>query len=72
MAPRRWWHSAEHHRGQPGGLTFNDFMLHLTPLVVIVLIALIAVLPRLFGLTRSKPIEVDVKWRSTRVSHPRP
>ncbi|WP_057375684.1 ArsB/NhaD family transporter, partial [Mycobacterium tuberculosis] len=38
------------------GLTFNDFMLHLTPLVVIVLIALIAVLPRLFG---SITVEAD-------------
>ncbi|WP_343601495.1 ArsB/NhaD family transporter [Mycobacterium sp.] len=31
-----------------GGLTFNDFLVHLTPIVVIVTLALVALLPRLF------------------------
>src|SRR5579875_3785627 len=31
-----------------GGLTFNDFLIHLTPIVVILIVALVALLPRLF------------------------
>ena len=31
-----------------GGLTFNDFLIHLTPIVIIVTAVLIAMLPRLF------------------------
>lgn len=31
------------------GLTFNDFLLHTAPIVLIVMLAFIAVLPRLFG-----------------------
>lgn len=31
------------------GLSFNDFLLHLTPIVLIVVIAFVALLPRLFG-----------------------
>jgi Na+/H+ antiporter NhaD/arsenite permease-like protein len=31
-----------------GGLSFNDFLIHLTPIVIIVTIVLIAMLPRLF------------------------
>jgi Na+/H+ antiporter NhaD/arsenite permease-like protein len=30
------------------GLTFNDFLLHMTPIVIIVMVAFIALLPRLF------------------------
>jgi Na+/H+ antiporter NhaD/arsenite permease-like protein len=34
--------------GSRAGLTFNDFVIHLAPLVIIVLIVLLALLPRLF------------------------
>lgn len=34
--------------GSRGNLTFNDFLLHMTPIVIIVIAAFIAVLPRLF------------------------
>ncbi len=48
------------------GLTFNDFMLHLTSLVVIVLIALIAVLPRLFARSRSEAEELPMRHGARR------
>jgi Na+/H+ antiporter NhaD/arsenite permease-like protein len=31
-----------------GGLTFNDFLVHMTPIVIIVMVAYVALLPRLF------------------------
>ncbi|MEE6168344.1 MULTISPECIES: ArsB/NhaD family transporter [unclassified Mycolicibacterium] len=34
--------------GSRGGLSFNDFLVHLTPIVIIVVAAFIVVLPRLF------------------------
>ncbi|MCG7610279.1 hypothetical protein BA059_14030 [Mycolicibacterium sp. (ex Dasyatis americana)] len=34
--------------GSRGDLTFNDFLLHMTPIVIIVVLAFLAVLPRLF------------------------
>ncbi|WP_026256165.1 SLC13 family permease [Mycobacterium sp. 155] len=34
--------------GSRGNLTFNDFLLHMTPIVIIVVAAFIALLPRLF------------------------
>jgi Na+/H+ antiporter NhaD/arsenite permease-like protein len=34
--------------GSRGGLSFNDFLVHLTPIVIIVVAAFIALLPRLF------------------------
>ena len=30
------------------GLTFNDFLIHMTPIVVVVLVVFVAMLPRLF------------------------
>ena len=34
--------------GSRAGLTFNDFLVHLAPIVVIVMVVFIALLPRLF------------------------
>jgi Na+/H+ antiporter NhaD/arsenite permease-like protein len=42
------------------GLTFNDFLVHLTPLVVIVMVVFVLVLPRLFkGSFAVDPAKVD-------------
>jgi Na+/H+ antiporter NhaD/arsenite permease-like protein len=40
------------------GLTFNDFLVHMAPIVLIVLVVLVALLPRLFGPLTVEPDRV--------------
>jgi Na+/H+ antiporter NhaD/arsenite permease-like protein len=58
-----------------GGLTFNDFLIHLTPIAVIVLAVFIAMLPRLFrgsfGVDAERVAEIMSLEEREAIRHPR-